>query len=51
VVERGRLADQVGARVDGRAQVTVRDAGDRLDRLGRDVLLAPRPEADDDDAH
>ena len=49
VVERGGVADEIGARVDGGAQVAVIDAVDGVSRLVGDVLMAARSEADDDD--
>ena len=51
VVEAGRRGDEVGARVDRRAQVAVRDAGDRgAGRVGH-VLVVARAEPDDRDVH
>ena len=49
VVERRRRLHEVSARMSARAQVAVRDTFDRRQRLDGDVLVATRPEPDDDD--
>ncbi len=50
VVERDGVADEIGARMDGGAQVAVIETVDGVARLVGDVLMPARSEADDDDA-